>query len=69
MFVVEMIEGVVEVLLLEDCSVDCVVVIWVFCSVLELEKVFVEIWCVFKLDGIFCFVEYGLVLEFGVWCW
>ena len=56
----ELIEGTAEELPVEDRSVDCAVVSWTLCSVMDPDRALAEIRRVLKPDGIFSVVEHGL---------
>jgi ubiquinone/menaquinone biosynthesis C-methylase UbiE len=65
----ELIEGTAEELPLEDDSVDCAVMSWTLCSVIDPEQALSEIRRVLKPHGIFSFVEHGLAPEKRVQRW
>ena len=65
----ELIEGTAEELPVDDRSVDCAVVSWTLCSVMDPDRALAEIRRVLKPDGIFSFVEHGLSPEERVRRW
>jgi ubiquinone/menaquinone biosynthesis C-methylase UbiE len=56
----ELIEGTAEKVPLENRSMDCAVVSWTLCSVMDPDRALSEIRRVLKSDGILSFVEHGL---------
>ena len=66
---VQLIEGTAENLRMEDGSIDCAVVSWTLCSVVDPNRALAEIRRVLKPVGVFSFVEHGLAPEPRVRRW